>query len=276
MLYSIRVFRRWHGRFPRIVSPRSFNEKVLWRMLFDRRELLRTAADKLAARRHAGEILGHDLLPELYFVTDRPETIPFDTLPDRFVVKATHGCNWVHLVTDKQLESYPAIVDRCRAWLRSNYFHACREWAYKTITPRILVEEFLGDANGVPPMDFKFLVFDGRVRFIQVDKGRFADHRRSFFDPDWRRLEMRYGRWDLIETEIRPPSRLADMIAAAERLGRGIDFLRADFYDLGERIVFGEITMTPGAGLSLFTPASFDYEVGRYWRLPRRASVRSH
>lgn len=267
---ATRAYRRKHGRFPRIIRPRTFTEKVLWRMLFDRRELLRTAADKFAARQYALERLGPEFLPDLYFVTDQPEAIPFDSLPDKFVIKPTHASGLVNLVPDKRLADYTSIIDQCRTWLRANYFYSVREWAYRTVPRRILIEEFLGDESGDPPMDFKFFVFGGRVRMIQVHASRFTNHQILLLDPDWRRLEVRFTQYPPIESEVPPPKRLADMIDAAQRLGRGIDFVRADFYDLGERMVFGELTMTPGAALGRFIPSSFDYELGRYWRLPRR------
>lgn len=268
LFLATRAFRRRHGHFPRIISPRSFSEKVLWRILFDRRELLRTAADKLAARQYALEKLGPDFLPDLYFVTDQPEAIPFDSLPDKFVIKPAHASGCVNLVANKHLVDYGAIIDQCREWLRRNYFYSVREWAYRTVTPRILVEEFLGDESGAPPMDFKFFVFGGRVRLIQVHANRFTNHQILLLDPDWRKLEVRRSQ-PPIEAEVPRPKGLADMIDAAERLGRGIDFVRTDFYDLGGRTVFGEMTMTPGAAMSRFIPSSFDYELGRYWQLPR-------
>jgi hypothetical protein len=263
---AIRAHKAVHGTYPAVFRPVAFNEKVLFRKLFDRRPILVRFHDKLRVRDYVADRLGAAVLPVLHFAGDRPETIPFDTLPDRFVVKPGHASGLVRIVTDRQRLDPRAVIEECRAWLRHDYYRQTREWVYRHIPPRIMVEEFIDDGSGAAPKDYKFFVFDGRVRLIQVDAGRFTEHRRSFYDTGWRRLDFTL-RHEPIAGEVARPRHLAAMLAAAECLGAGMDFVRVDLYDTGSRFYFGEITTCPGSGLERFHPVEYDRYVGAFWRL---------
>lgn len=260
-------YRARHGHLPNPLRPATFHDKVALRMIFDRRPLLAIAADKLAARRYAEERLCTSILPKLHCITTRPEEIPFDALPDRFVVKPSHASGRVEIVTDKRSLDRAALIARCRNWLATNYYWCNLEWGYKHITPRILVEEFIDDGSGQAPRDFKFFVFGGVVAMIQVDTNRFTGHRRSLYDRDWNPLPVRYTYEPIGEQVARPPH-FAELCAAAEALGQGVDFLRADFYDTDAQIYFGEITMAPGAAMERFSPGELDRQLGVKWKMP--------
>ena len=264
---AIRRHLKKHGQFPRLIRPQTFNEKVLHRMLFDRRPILAQVADKAAVRAFVEERLGRSFLPECYHLTADPETIPFDKLPERFVVKPTHGSGWVEIVTDKTTLDRAALKEICRGWLRQSFYEITREWVYKHIQPRIIVEQFIDDPAGNEPNDYKLFVFGGTVRMIQVDTGRFTDHRRRLYSPNWQTLPfpLEYGD---IRGDVPRPWHLKQLIAAAETLGRDFDFIRADFYDTPDRMYFGELTTTPGCGTSRFRPKEFDYHLGDSWKLP--------
>ena len=265
---AIRMHAAVHGGYPNVLRPSTFNEKVLFRKIFDRRPILTQFHDKLRVRDYVAERLGDGVLPKLLVATERPETIPFDVLPDKFVVKPSHASGLVTIVTDRRGIDREAIIAECRAWLRTDYYRQTRERVYRDIPRRIMVEAFIDDGTGGAPNDYKFFVFDGKVRLIQVDAGRFAEHRRSFFDTDWRRLDFTLLYHPIAGDVPRPPH-LAQMVAAAERLGQGIDFIRVDLYDTEPRFYFGEITTCPGSGLERFHPVEYDRHVGAFWQLAR-------
>jgi hypothetical protein len=262
-------FHAGHGAYPNILNPRSFSEKIQYRKLFDRRAILVKFADKFAVRDYVGERLGDDILPKLYHVTEDPADIPLRTLPDRFVVKPTHGCGWIFIVRDKSKVNPQALSDTCAGWLRENYFYRAAEWSYKSIRPRLLFEELLDDGTGSIPYDYKFLVFDGRVRIISVDIDRYGDHRRNMYDRDWNKLKFGFQRASS-DAAVPPPDRLADMLFYAETLAAGFDFLRVDLYCIGSRVVFGEITTTPASGLEPFWPGGTDRKLGDLWTIDTR------
>ena len=186
-LGSIALYRNAHGTLPNLLFPRKFSEKVAHRALFDQRAILKRFADKYAVRSYVAERAGPQILPEIYHVTSTPADIPFDKLPDRFVVKPTHGAGWVRLVWDKSRLNVPDLIEECEGWLSQNFYEKCRERIYKDIPRRILVEEFIDDGRGGAPVDYKFLVFRGRVEFHNLPVfDRFGKARGYFLDRNWK------------------------------------------------------------------------------------------
>ena len=259
-----RLYRDSHGVFPNILLPKNFTEKVLCRSLFDRRPILRRFADKYAARGFVEEKVGPEILPRLYHVTQDPETIPFGALPDRFVVKPTHGSGWIRLVPDKAALDIPALIEQCRFWLSQDFYKKCRERVYKGLPRRLLVEEMIDDGREGGPADYKFFVFHGRVEVIQAIFGRHAKFSIYHLDREWRNLNFNFNYEPFAGEPPRPPH-LAGMIEVAEILAENIDFVRVDLYDTPEKIFFGELTTTPSAGLDRFNPKSFDGYFGSLW-----------
>jgi len=271
VILTARAYRRSHGVFPNILFPKTFNEKVVARSLFDRRPILQQFADKFAVRSYVSKRLGDEVLPELYWVTRSPRDIPFKRLPKSFVIKPTHGAGWVRLVRDKSQIDQAELIRQCEYWLSQNFYNYHRERVYKNIVPRILIEELIEDGGKAAPTDYKFMVFHGRVEMIAVIVDRFVNTRGYFLDRDWNMMDAGMAEMAAQKADVRTachiprPPHLAEMICAAERLGHGIDFVRADFYDTPEKLYFGELTTTPGAGMEPYDPPSFDADMGKLW-----------
>lgn len=269
LLLAARIARRYYrtyGRLPNLLSPQSYSEKIQHRKLFDRRPYLVETSDKFAMRAYAARILGVDLAPEIYYRTADPRSIPFASLPRRFVVKATHGSGWQWIVKDRDTLDTGALIASCDKWLHTDYSRRGDEPFYASIPRQIIVEEFLDDGTGKPPADLKLLVFNQRVRVVQIDTDRFGDHRRRFLDAEWKDLPI-YDHKEPIEGPIEPPSRLPEIIAMAEALACETDFVRIDCYQVANRICLGEMTHTPGTGLSPLYPAIWDDRFGAMWKM---------
>jgi hypothetical protein len=130
------------------------------------------------------------------------------------------------------------------------------EFAYSQIKPVVLVEELLTDENGDLPKDFKYWCFNGKVALIQIDSDRYSNHVRDFYDRDWNLLNVQAS-YPNSSKSLKRPINLKEMIDLAEKLSNDSDLLRVDLYDLGDRIVFGELTNYPGGGVEKFAPRSF-------------------
>jgi hypothetical protein len=267
LVFAIWKHKRKHGVFPNIVNPITFNEKVLYRKLFDHRKILTQFADKYGIRQYIEKRLGAGYLPKLYCVTNKPSDILIDELPDKFVVKPTHGSGWVSIITDKSKLNKADLIKTCNSWLSQSIYKMSRDKVYKNIEPRIIVEEFINDGSDGTPNDYKFFVFHGKVELIQIDVGRFTEHRRNLYSRSWKKLDLALEYKNIAE-DVKRPKHLDEMIIAAEILGAGIDFIRADFYDTEEKPYFGEITTTPGCGFDCFKPSEFDRYLGGLWILP--------
>ena len=263
-LILIRRYWKAHGVFPNLVRPATFNEKILKRILFDRRPVLTQVTDKAAVRSYVEARLGPQVLPKLYCLTTRPDTIPFDNLPDQFVVKPTHGCGWVQIVTDKSTLDRDALIDISTHWLNQSYYELSREWVYKGIEPQIMVQEFIDDGSGSRPTDYRLFVFDGSVELIQVDVGHLTTGRVRLYTPTWEKLAPELG------GDVPQPAHLAEMISAARTLCRNLDFVRLDFYDTAERLFFGELTTSPECALGRFLLKGLDRHLGGRWQVPRQ------
>jgi hypothetical protein len=264
LLYTARRFRATFGRPPDLRYPRTFNERIACKKLNDRRPLLTRLADKLAVREYVADRAGPACLAELLFVTDDPARFDAVHLPDRFVIKATHGSGCNLIVRDKSRLDRRRTIDLCRRWLGVNFYDVGREWCYRDIPPRILVEEWLGGDDGGVPIDFKFFCFGGVPRFVQVDVQRFTDHRRNIYDPAWNRLPVALH-YDNFDWPMPAPETLDAMLDLAATLAAGLDFIRVDLYSVRGQVVFGEMTNYPGNGFERFAPDEYDLVFGDAW-----------
>jgi hypothetical protein len=263
------LFREAHGTWPHGRSPRTFTEKVNWRVVNDRRPLIGRLGDKLAMRDHARQVCPGLRVPELLWAGTDLRALAAAPLPEHWVLKPNHGTMRVHLGTGRP------DVERLRritaGWLDEPLYPDRGEWAYSRARRLLLVEELLGPP-GQPPVDHKFLAFGGRVHVVQVDSGRHdGTHRRRLYSRDWEPLSV-------VESVpagpvTPPPASLPVMVATAEALGGGFDFVRVDLYDVDGTVVFGELTPYPGGGLDPFDPG-LDRELGAAWVLPSRREVR--
>lgn len=273
LLVALRLQQNAFGRSPDLVHPQLYTDKIRWRMLYDRRPLMQVCSDRLAARDYVAARVGQQYLVPLLGVFDRPGQIPWAELSPPYVVKPTHGCEWSIIVrspSDVDSEHFEELLGE---WLKTNYYHRAWEWSYKHVPRRIIVERFIG-LDGSCPEDYKFHCFDGEPRFIAIYHGRFT--------PEWGWIwrDLAWNPVDFIspgdppDRRIPPPSRLTEMTEVARLLSSDFDYIRVDLYCVGDRVYFGELTPTPGAGDRKYTPEGESW-MGAFWRLPSRAALRN-
>ncbi len=250
-----------HGRLPDLSDPQGFTEWVQWRKLHDRDARMPAFADKVGAKKIIADRIGTEwIIPTYWHGSELPAQPEW---PAPFVVKSRHGCNQYAMVFDDSA-NWPAIRRRARRWMKRGYGFWLDEWLYAHIPRGIIVEPFIGEGRTLP-VDYKFYVFGGRVEYVQVHLDRGGRHRWILFDRSWRRVSA-------VTTDADPlsPKTLAQMIAAAEELGRGFDFVRVDLYEVADTPKFGEMTFYPGSGLDPFAPVSLDAAIGAHWSRARR------
>jgi len=254
------------GRTPDLSRPETFNEKLLWLRLHWRDPDAIRCSDKLAVRAFVEERWGPSVLNQVLAVYHRAEEICPEALPRAFALKVTHASGANVICRDRATLDWPRARKRLQKALARDYYWENREATYRHLPRRILCERYLGNPRETPP-DYKFYCFNGEPRVVHVDVDRFTDHRRAFFDLEWSPLDFTL-RYPPPRQPVARPSLLEEMKACAARLSRGFPFVRVDLYQVEDRVVFGELTFCPGAGLSLFTPFSADLALGRLLRLP--------
>ncbi len=257
-----------HRFWPDLKSPRRFSEKVWSRMLHSRDPRLTLLNDKFRVRGRVAELAGEKYLVPLIWNGKEPDEIPLDRLPDRFVIKANHGCNYLILVDHKDRLDWDRAKDKLRAWLSENYCEGHGlgiEWGYKHIRPLLFAEEFLGESGHVP-VDYKFWCFGGRVECVTLHYDRFGAHTTQSFNRDFEPVAFGFhlGKH---EGQREPPPDFGDMVRVAEKLSAGFDFLRVDLYNDRGRVFFGELTTYPGGVTARFLPTAWDWHLGEIWHL---------
>lgn len=245
-------------------NPASFTERLFVKMARDRDPLLTRTADKAGLRGYVEEVLGEGHLPALYALLDRPEELLEAALPSRYVVKATHSSGQVLLVRDDSPAMRQQAVREAREWLTFRHDRRHGEWAYTGIRPRVIVEEYLDCGEFPVPPDWKWFCFRGMAGIVTLDIGRYQGHRtRNLYTPDGEWLEATLGRPRGHAVPL--PDSFPEMRRIAEQLSKPFDFVRVDLYDLPGRIVVGELTHYPSAGIQVFDPPHLEHELGALW-----------
>ena len=249
-----------HHRWPRIEAPRRFTEWVQWRKLHDRDPGLPPLLDKLASKRQARDRLGSDWIMETLW---QGRILPAARrIAGPAIVKARHGCRQFsilpHTTTAKE---WAHLRRQTLSWEREPYGAWLDEWAYRDVPRGLLAETLIGDGR-VLPVDYKIYVFGGQATHVQVHLDRAGQHRWILHDRTWRPL--------IAGSEAPPrPRSLPAMLAAAETLSDGRDFVRVDFYEVAGQPVFGEFCLYPGSGLDPFAADWIDEELGALWSAAR-------
>lgn len=245
-------------------NPRTFNEKLQWMKIYGTGSDLSRYADKYFVREYVEQKVGCRYLIPMFGVYNSVDEIPFDQLPNEFVLKATHGSGWNFICTNKNELNIPKVKKQLNTWLKQNFYRYGRETVYKRISPRIIGEVLLNNGNpynAIP--DYKLFCFQGKAHFIQYDANRFTDHRRNFYSVDWQLLPFQLIYPPLSEV-VQPPKHLEEMIDVAETLASDFPFVRIDLYEVNDQIFFGEMTFYPESGFGFFRPKEWDAILGSH------------
>ncbi len=256
----------YHMRFGRSLNlkdPSTYNEKLLWLKLYGNDSLSVRCGDKFTVRDFVIERGCPEILNELVAVFDSPEDIPFASLPDRYALKVSNGCQYNLIKRDASFDESAARRQLAR-WLKVPYGRETAEPHYGRMKARIVCERYLEDPFTGRLDDYKVHCLNGVPVYIVAFTERQRGSCRSIrFDFDGEIIRLPGASEpdaDLVALIPDAPI-LAGLKRYAEILSRGIPLVRIDFYIVEGRIVFGEMTFTPGAGMTA--------EVDRVFALPR-------
>lgn len=250
---------------PHFKNPRSLSEKINYIKLYNRNPLRELVADRLKVRNYVVQKCPSINFPTVYWHGIDFNKDIWDSLPEKFVIKANHGSNMVKIINKSKI-SFNEIVPVLNKWLNRDYSRYGREWFYKKLDKYIIAEEMLINENISPP-DFKFFVLNGKCEFIQIDTNRFTNHKRNLYTVAFEEMDVRlvYPPWC---DNIKKPKIFEKAVSTAEKLAVDFDFIRVDLYLLNNEIYFGELTNMPENGFGKFTPKSFDFDMGS--KLPKK------
>jgi hypothetical protein len=246
-----------------LVNPCTFNEKIQWLKLNVRDDILRICSDKFKVREYVKEKIGDEFLIPLIISTERISYSDFAILPNSFVIKSNNGSGNNLIVWNKETIIFEEIQKEIKKWKRNRHYYNTKEWQYKHIKHIYLVEKLLINEYGNVPSDIKLHCFNGKIEFIQVDIDRHTDHKRCFYDRNWKMLPFNLCMIEDGEPKIKPgnqakkPDNLSKMLEIAEKLSSDFIYVRIDLYDCNSKIYFGEMTFHHGSGFEQFRPNKY-------------------
>lgn len=254
-------------------EPKTFNEKLQWIKLYDRKPEYTKMVDKYEAKKYVADIIGEEYIIPTLGVWDKFEDIDFTKLPNQFVLKPTHASGNVFICKNKDEIDYKKLKKTVQKWLKRNYYLVHREWPYKNVKPRIIAEQYMVDESGTELKDYKIFNFNGIPQFIQVDFNRFKGHQRKLYSTDWKELDFNLVYSINKNVKISKPEKLKEILKLAKKLSINHSFIRTDFYVINDKIYFGELTFFPEAGFGKFIPEEWDEKLGNILELPKEKKI---
>ncbi len=265
------IVRHRSGRWPNLRNPQGINDKINWRIVYDHRPIWDWTCDKLAAKKVAAERSQGILIPEVLWTgTDLRELADLP-ISGRWILKPNSSSHDV--LPGQGQPDIAALLEATRDWNHAFTDHGLREYAYRHAQRVFVLERWIGSSDE-PPADYKVFVFDGVAKAVQVHRNRFEGHRSSLYTRDWQRLLARQWHIKPDEIDVPRPEHLEEILRRAEEIGAGFDSIRVDLYDTAEGVWFGETTPYSWSGTAPFIPMEVELELGSYWTLPDRASLK--
>ncbi len=237
-------------------DPKMLDEKIQWLKFHDyyKNPLVTQCADKYAVREYVEQCGCGEILNRLYGVYDSVEDIPWDSLPNQFVLKWNFGCGQNLIVFDKVNLDIEGAKRKLNDWYKEKdlFYLTYSEIQYQGIPPKLVCEKLIETEDGGLPVDYKFYCFNGRADCVLVCSGRDENGEGAsyfFFDKGWNlKRYNKAGKIAPADFTLPRPEGIERLFEYAEKLTKPFPFVRADFYLEKGKAIFGELTFTPLAG----------------------------
>lgn len=260
-----------HGKRLNLDTPNTFSEKLQWLKLYNRNPLYTILVDKVKVKDWVSQKIGSQYIIPTIAVYEKAEDINFESLPEKFVIKCNHNSGkGMYICKDRTNLNEGKIRKNLRAGLKQDYFITSREWPYKDVPRRILVEQFMENGADSDLADYKFFCFNGEPKYCQVIKDRTTDETIDFFDMNWIHQPF-IGLTPGVKhstVEIPRPKKFELMKEIVAILAKDLPFSRIDLYDVNGEIFFGEVTFFPASGSGVFSPKIWNEKIGDLLELP--------
>ena len=254
-MYTKRIYKKMMGKDLNLKNPQTFNEKLQWLKLYDRKKEYIQMVDKYEVKKYVANIIGDEYIIPTIGIYNNFDEIDFDKLPNQFVMKCTHDSGGIVICKDKSKLNIEEAKEKINKSLKNNYYWMWREWVYKNVKPRIIIEKYMEDNKTKDIRDYKFFCFNGKMKMFKIDFNRYINHQANYYDKN---------------KKLKIPNNIDKMIELSEQLSKNMTFLRVDFYDINGKIYFGELTFCPAAGVGKFIPEEWDYKLGKFIELPKK------
>lgn len=258
------------GKKLNINNPVLYNEKLQWLKLYDRKPIYTDMVDKYEAKSFIKKTVGDRYVIKTIGIYDKFDDINFDSLPKKFVMKCTHNSGGVIICSDKSELDIDATRESINEFLKVNHYLRGREWPYKNVKPRIIIEELLENNDGSETIEYNFFCFDGKPKIVMTCHGDKRIKRyNDFYDIDFHKINLKcnYDNSDIIDKK---PHNYDEMLKISRKLSQNIPHLRVDLYLCNNKIYVGELTFFHWSGFGKFTPGEWDKKLGDMIKLPKK------
>ena len=257
------------GKRLNLKHPKTFNEKMQWLKLHDRKPEYTTMVDKYAVKEYVANIIGQEYIIPTLGVWDSPKEIAWEELPRQFVLKTTHGggSKGVVICRDKATFNKANAVSRLLTAMKRDLYQKYREWPYKNVKHKVIAEKYLSENSGEMNLnaknhgeikDYKFFCFNGKPLYCGVFSDRWSSIGADYFDMEWTHLPFTLKGNPFSEIVPTKPLNFETMRLLASKLAAGHPHLRVDFYEVNSQVYFGELTFFSASGFGEFEPVEWD------------------
>lgn len=255
------------GHWPNLDDPQSYNEKLQWLKLYFHDDRLTEYVDKILVKEYVSATIGSEYVIPTLACYDSVDEIDFSKLPDKFVIKCNHNSGGLTICKDKNLLDFNECKKKLKDSLKQNYYWLGREWPYKNVKPRILVETLL-ETDSDDLSDYKFYCFDGKPMYMLISHGRSTVQTSfDYYDMDFNLLPFRQGGPNSGISDDKPDN-FELMKELAGKLSVGLPHVRVDLYNCHGKVYFGELTFFDSNGFAEFEPMEWDMIFGKQITLP--------
>ena len=250
-------------------NPVTYQEKMQWLKLYDRKKIYTIMADKIRMKDFVSEKIGDEYVVPIINQWNSPKEIDFSELPNQFVLKCNHNSGTgMYICKNKADLNMQEVIKNLEKGIRENYFSLRREWPYKNIEKKIFAEEYLKNKDGSEIIEYKVLCFEGKAKLVELILNRFKQNAtQDFYTPEWKKTEIYESDIPPSDYEVEPPKNLKKIIEVSQVLAKDIHHLRVDWYEVNGKLYVGELTFFDGAGFSLFYPLKYNEIIGSWIQL---------
>lgn len=266
------------GKSLNLDHPQTYNEKLQWLKLYDHQPLYTTMVDKYAVKQYVTEKIGGEYVIPLINVWEAPEEIDFDSLPQQFVLKVTHGGGSYGVIVCKDKKDFDKskALRMLKSAMKVDGYIKNKEWPYKNVPRRIIAEQFMEDKETNELRDYKFFCFNGvpKLLFVATGRGRLKEPNFDWFDMSYNHIKLKteHPNSDINHLPQKPTA-FEEMKKVAAKLSAGLPHVRIDLYEVNGKVYFGEYTFFHWSGVNRFEPAEWDVKLGEWIDLPKNKTI---
>ena len=247
-------------------KPKNFNQKIQWLKIYDSTPLKTQLTDKVLVRDWIRERIGEEYLKPLLWVGSNFDEIPFDDLPEKFIIKANHGCKWHYKIFNKtEFLNNKRLFEIIRTifigWMYQSFYPVAGfELQYKNIVPRLLIEPLLIEEGEEKPLEYEIYCFNSVPKIFQEIK--YTKPRQCcVFDCDYKQINLKFlPDYEEVQKEASDNLKLA--VTLSDKLCSGFKLVRVDWLEHKGKIYFSEMTFTPFSGFYQFHTPEWNTRLG--------------